>query len=520
MTHLIYQSIRTALPDLVKELMRVGTVTNSRNGPVREILNAQIVLTRPVHREVITPGRKANVFAQIAETMWVLSGRNDIEWLSAYLPRAADYSDDGETWRGGYGPRIRNWGGYPHQNNDGVRGFDQIEHVINTLKADPESRRAVVSIYDPSTDVPAGKDVPCNDFLQFQIRGGALHLTVTVRSNDLMWGWSGINAFEWSTLQEIVARLLSVEVGSLTFNIGNLHLYEPHWKRAQQISIVNRRNSGLFGNIPFDPDGLISDLSQVDIMLDRWFIWESMCRNGEADEALLEDWEEPLFKAWAAAIAYYWQRDDHWFSALNGTALQEAIRLTPGSVLPEPVRKPSEPSEPSEAPAVVLGVAGQPPLFKDPQEAFLEFVMKLHAAKHKSYGDSWKKRGEQMSILANIARKIDRLGVGDEYDSSADTVIDLWVYLAKYLSWINGNESGPEQVNPLLRASLSEAQGKVPMKNWETVIPSGFDDYISELDKYGRGDKRGIIWNMMVDVAPIARDLWYSENEYSPKLGV
>lgn len=512
MSQFTHTSISEALPEIIADLLQAGDEEITRNGSAVEVLNAQIVLTEPFRREVLNPGRKANVFAQIAETMWVLSGRNDIEWLSAYLPRAKDYSDDGAVWRGAYGPRLRKWGGWPHQNKEGHTGFDQWQHVIDTLKADPSSRRAVISIYDPSTDVPAGKDVPCNDFLQFQIRDNQLHMTVTVRSNDLMWGWSGINAFEWSTMQEITARLLSVDMGSLTFNIGNLHLYENHWKKAERIDPVDWR--AVFDNIPFDPDGLISDLSQVDIMIDRWFIWESMCRDGEATPDLLEDWEEPLFKAWATAIAYYWQRDEHWYSALKGTALQEAMRLTPASVLPEPVRKPSE------APAVVLGVAGQPPLFEDPQTAFLEFVMKLHATKHESYGDSWKKRGEQMSILANIARKIDRLGVGDEYDSSADTVIDLWVYLAKYLSWINGNESGPEQVNPLLRASLSEAQDKAPLRDWKTGIPEGFDDYISKLDNYSHREKRHIIWDTMILTAPIARDLWYSENEYNPKLGV
>lgn len=514
MSHSSHHSISHALPELVATLKNIGTRSQSRNGFVRELLNPQITLTNPVNREVLNTGRKANVFAQIAETMWVLAGRNDIEWLSAYLPRAKDYSDDGKTWRGGYGPRIRKWGGYPHQNKDGILGFDQIDHVINTLREDPMSRRAVISIYDPGADVPAGKDVPCNDFLQFQIREGRLHVTVTVRSNDLMWGWSGINAFEWSTLQEIVASLLDVVVGTLTFNIGNLHLYDVHWKRADKIG--QPEPYGFFRNIPFNPYGIITSLTQVDIMLDRWFIWEDMCRRGEATADLLDDWEEPLFKAWATAIAYYWQRDDHWYASLDGTALQEAMRLTPASVLPEPVRKPSE------APAVVLGVAGQPPLFEDPQTAFLKFVMKLHATKHKSYGDSWKKRGEKMSIIPNIARKIDRLGVGDEYDSSADTVIDLWVYLAKYLSWLQGSPtSGPEDVNPILTRALLGDGGTAITPNWEIEIPVRFNVYVNEIDHMTEYRKREEIWWLLRLVTPIALSLWSDEqDEYRPDLGV
>lgn len=513
MSQFTYTSISEALPEILVELVQGGNEEVTRNGSAVEILNAQIVLTEPSRREVLCPGRGANVFAQIAETMWVLSGRNDIEWLSAYLPRAKDYSDDGDTWRGAYGPRLRRFGGWPHQNNEGQMGFDQWQYVIDTLRSDPSSRRAVISIYDPNTDVPAGKDVPCNDFLQFQVRDYQLHMTVTVRSNDLMWGWSGINAFEWSTMQEITAQLLGVSVGTLTFNIGNLHLYETHWKKAERVDLPDPSDAAL-KTTAFDAPGIISNLWQVDYLFERWFNWEALCRKGEATPALLEDCEEPLVKAWSAAIAYYWQREDVWLTYLEGTALRRAVGLVPASLFPEPVRKPSE-ALTSTGP-----VAGHPTQLQDPEKAFLEFVTKLHATKHASYGNSWKKRGEQMSILANIARKVDRLGVGDEYDSPADTVIDLWVYLTKYLSWLNGNESGPERVDPLLRASLSEAQGKDPMKNWKTKIPKGFDEYVFRLDDYSVGEKRLVIWGMMVLTAPIARDLWYSENEYSPKLGV
>jgi thymidylate synthase len=102
-----FSSVNQALPVLLSDLLEVGEETGSRNGRVKELLNTQVVIKYPRRREILVPNRGANVFAQIAETMWVLAGRNDVEWLSAYLPRAKDYSDDGETWRAGYGTRIR-----------------------------------------------------------------------------------------------------------------------------------------------------------------------------------------------------------------------------------------------------------------------------------------------------------------------------------------------------------------------------------------------------------------------------
>jgi thymidylate synthase len=83
--------------------------------------------------------------------MWVLAGRNDIEWLSAYLPRAADFSDDGITWRAGYGRRIRHW-----DCNPGDPGLDQHAYIVDTLREDPLSRQAVIGIWDPITDTLAG----------------------------------------------------------------------------------------------------------------------------------------------------------------------------------------------------------------------------------------------------------------------------------------------------------------------------------------------------------------------------
>lgn len=488
-----FRTVSEALPRILKDLSELADEVGSRNGRVKEFLNQQIVITDPVQREVLSLNRKANVFAQIAETCWVLSGRNDVEWLSAYLPRAFDYADDGAHWRAGYGPRIRNFG-----------GVDQLARVVDALKKDPLTRQAVVQIWDVSdgdTEL-ALMDRACNTQLQFQSRLGQLHLTVTVRSNDVMWGWSGINAFEWSTLQEIVASLLGIGVGPLTFNIGSLHLYEPHWEKASRIEF-ERIDLPI---IRFNPDHLVTSLSEVDLLLERWFVWEGMCRTGEATLELLSDWEEPLFKAWAAAIAYYWMRDEEWLADLRGTALAVAIARTPASVLSEPVQRPL---------SVPVGV-GPATTLSENVRAFYEFVADLHAAKHASYGDSWKKRGEKLSILANMARKVDRLGVGDQFDSSADTWIDLMVYGIKYGCWLHGKDDGPENVNRLLGHFLGETEEvKVDMDlvEWETQnVAQDFDYYADNVDTLSVEQKHEFVRDLVKRVAPIAREVWLTEN--------
>jgi thymidylate synthase len=495
-----FPTVSEALPFICSRLLDIGDEVGSRNGRVREFLNAQIVITDPQRREVLTFNRKANVFAQIAETMWVLAGRNDIEWLSAYLPRAKDYSDDGKTWRGGYGPRIRGW----HQYGVSVPEIDQLAHVVDLLREDPLSRRAVIAIYDPTVDTEPGKDIPCNDFLQFQSRLGALHMTVTVRSNDIMWGWSGINAFEWSTLQEIVAHLLGIAVGTLTFNIGSLHLYDRHWNKASRLEFEEDPHVV----IPFQmPDTVDRTLEWVDVLIDRWFAWEGMCRKGQATPDLLEDFEEPLFRSWAAAIAYFWQGGDYWLEMLRGTALGVAIARTPASVLPE---------APQTSRSAATGAGTSLPS-NEAVRAFYNFVKDLHATKHASYGGSWKKRGEKMSILANIARKVDRLGVGDEYDSSADTWIDLLVYLIKYECWVADRDDGPDNVNNLLSRILDRTCGVSTRGEALDItaadILRGFDDYCDRVDSLSRKIKADFLYELTWTVAPIARDLWLAEQD-------
>src|SRR5690606_36637114 len=107
----------------------------------REIIARHTRLDRPLERYLFVPGRNNDVFAQVAETMWVLAGRDDIAWLERYLPRAPQFSDDGATWRAAYGPRLRNW-----------NGRDQIDEVRRLLSEDRSSRRAVTSLFDPARD--------------------------------------------------------------------------------------------------------------------------------------------------------------------------------------------------------------------------------------------------------------------------------------------------------------------------------------------------------------------------------
>lgn len=554
-----FVNMDSALPVMAFKVLTDGREVGSRLGEhTLELLHQQITLEVPWQREILVPTRNANIAAQIAETMWVLSGRSDVEWLSRYLPRAAEFSDDGKVWRGAYGPRLRNYGGYPHQDNAGRIGIDQIRHVVDLLAADRSNRRAVVSIYDPLTDSTPGKDIPCNDFLSFISRDGSLDLSVFVRSNDLIWGWSGINAFEWSALQEIIAGLLGLKVGSLVFNTTSLHIYDRHWRKAHKIHEQHapvafedspRFSGSAVHNLSETPEHPIDNL---DMVIAQWFDMEKRLRKGgflEGEvEMLLDQFPEPMLQSWLRVLAWYWSGHEEYLRPLEGTRLWAAVQETPQSIQKQAaprgylvVGTPSGASgEYLPGDTVDVYPTGKPEVFSTTgliaplahKTTFVQFIDDLHREKSAAYGDSWKRRGEQMSILANIARKVDRLdsGKSTEDETSADTAIDLLVYLVKYRLWLS--EQHPalnvipfnplasednavrEVLNYLDRIMTPEAQSPAAL-----YVQYILDWFARLEDEVGvdplRETPEGrvlIAEGMIMHAFPLARLLWEKEN--------
>ncbi|MGU3291741.1 thymidylate synthase [Williamsia sp. M5A3_1d] len=229
----MYRNLTDAFVDVVARIHTEGTNVVARGQHQKELLSQLLTISHPHERVMIIPVRNNNVFAQVAETLWVLHGRNDIAYLSRYLPRAAEFSDDGLTWRAGYGPRLRNWNGE----------VDQVTAVADRIGQDLNTKRAVMSIFDPAVDYTDTKDVPCNNWLHFIRRGIDLHLNVSVRANDAFWGFSGINYFEWSVLHELMANVTGSSVGNLSWFAGSLHIYERHYSKAWQIAEAVRGTS-------------------------------------------------------------------------------------------------------------------------------------------------------------------------------------------------------------------------------------------------------------------------------------
>ena len=205
------RNVNKALFEGLQALFRRGRDVMVRGQNTIELDDVLFIISNPLERCIFLKGRNDNIFAKVAETLWVLAGRNDIKWLSHYLPRAKDFSDDGMIWRGGYGPRLRG----------SMGDVDQVMQCVNILSKDPESRRAVMTIFDPKLDFVDSKDIPCNLAIHWLIRDGFLNMKVFQRSSDIWWGFSGINTFEWSVLHQLMASWLNVHVGTLAYFISS-----------------------------------------------------------------------------------------------------------------------------------------------------------------------------------------------------------------------------------------------------------------------------------------------------------
>lgn len=241
-------SVNQALQYAVEHLLHEGVEETSRVGSVLVAPGPVCIeYTNPQQRVLYSPTRDANHVFHVMETLWMLSGSNEIEFPVFFNSAYSQFSDDGTTMWDSYGHRWRNFFGY-----------DQLEEIIAELKSNPTSRRCVLSMWnswpmagdydqnrnsnratanlhdhDLQVAVSGGKAVPCNTHAYFAIRAGKLNMTVMNRSNDCMWGAFGANAVHFSFLLEYMAMRIGVPMGSYYQFTNNLHVYTDKFSREK-----------------------------------------------------------------------------------------------------------------------------------------------------------------------------------------------------------------------------------------------------------------------------------------------
>jgi thymidylate synthase len=141
------------------------------------------------------------------------------------------HNKENEGWRYGYYERLANYSAIVHEPHaEGTewveyteKSINQIQYIIDTLKACPHSRRAQAVIWKPWFDTQIG-DCPCLQHVQCRIIDGKLNMNVMMRSNDAFRA-AFMNIFAFTDLQRYITEALNVEIGTYTHVANSYHIY-------------------------------------------------------------------------------------------------------------------------------------------------------------------------------------------------------------------------------------------------------------------------------------------------------
>ena len=221
------------------QLVNEGDECCPRGKLIKELRPACFEFENPYNRVTFLGSRRINSFFQIAESLWILSGRADVEWLVKFNSNMKQFSDDGMWFNAPYGERLRSWGKNALHNII-INPVDQMMDAYTKLLNDKDTRQAVMVISNPSFDNSKytigemGKDIACNLVVTFKIRHDKLNMSVFNRSNDINWGTFGANLCQFSTIQEVMLnwlknsgeeKFVNLEIGTYCQITDSLHIY-------------------------------------------------------------------------------------------------------------------------------------------------------------------------------------------------------------------------------------------------------------------------------------------------------
>ncbi len=198
-------------------------VLQSRCGPMKEHLHVCLSLSNPRQRWIYSRKPSINPAFALAEVVWIMNGANESSVINFWNSALPKYAGNDNEYHGAYGFRLRE-----HFK------MDQLKNAYLTLKSNPTSRQVVLQIWDSHIDlpheggIPRAADIPCNISSMLKVRDGKLEWMQVMRSNDLFLGLP-YNFIQFTTIQELMAGWLNLEVGSYNHLSDSLHIYEKQF---------------------------------------------------------------------------------------------------------------------------------------------------------------------------------------------------------------------------------------------------------------------------------------------------
>ena len=213
--------------DLLRHVKDNGTVRPDRTGTgTKSVFGWQMRFDLANGFPLLTT-KKLHTRSIIHELLWFIKGDTNIDYLQKNGVSIWDeWADEQGNLGPVYGQQWRRW-----QTPENGRVIDQLADVVEAIKTSPDSRRLIVSAWNPS-DVPDMALPPCHCLFQFHVAGGKLSCQLYQRSADIFLGVP-FNIASYALLTHMVAHVVSLKVGDFVHTLGDAHLYLNHMEQAE-----------------------------------------------------------------------------------------------------------------------------------------------------------------------------------------------------------------------------------------------------------------------------------------------
>ena len=221
------ETIPTPYEDLLRDVLEHGTHKTDRTGTgTRSVFGRQLRFDLSQGFPLITTKRVH--FKSIAyELLWFLQGSSNVGWLREHGVTIWDEWADAAGELGPvYGVQWRSW---PTPSGETI---DQVSQVIEQIRVNPDSRRLIVSAWNPA-DIPDMALAPCHALFQFYVADGRLSCQLYQRSADLFLGVP-FNIASYALLTHMVAQQTGLEVGDFVWTGGDCHIYDNHVEQVTE----------------------------------------------------------------------------------------------------------------------------------------------------------------------------------------------------------------------------------------------------------------------------------------------
>ena len=212
--------------DLLETVLKEGTDRGDRTGTgTRSVFGHQMHFDLSRGFPVLTT-KKLHLRSIIIELLWFLRGDTNIGWLKENGVSIWDeWADENGDLGPVYGYQWRTWPA-----GDG-RSVDQIENLLHQIKTNPNSRRLIVSAWNPAL-VDEMALPPCHCLFQFYVSDGRLSCQLYQRSADIILGVP-FNIASYALLTMMIAQVCDLKPGDFVHTLGDAHLYHNHFEQAE-----------------------------------------------------------------------------------------------------------------------------------------------------------------------------------------------------------------------------------------------------------------------------------------------